>query len=540
MPGIMASLVAINEADQLMSLLYLFAERHLGGGRHDARLAEPHRSPRAFRRSPAGRPLPVHSRKCLFPTNDFGVRILPPHPGSVSSQPSSAALPIPTRFGNVTSSLCFNEVMLIGLRAGCLVSDIVGGTQTPQRLDTGAACLGQRIPPQVLGSPDGGRRSSEGPSSPMSQKTKEAAAHASKQLDELMASLQQLKSVDHYVQFDVLGIGYSAVGLLQFQQQPSSDRSLSTRQRHVPSPSSQRGPLYQNASAFVEQPAVEVNSPRHQTSTDVSSSSAFPHSPNGSGAPARQTNGNSILSQSEYRGSLCQKCCQPVIGKVITALGGVWHPEHFTCAYCQKNVVHEFFYEHEGAPYCTECHLSLFAPKCAFCGEAIVDRCLETMGYFWHPEHFFCQGCHTPFVENATAHEHHGKVFCPDCYYSRCSERCGGCGRPIIDTYITALEQPWHEECFKCKDCGMNLTGQNFCTEGGSLYCEKHHRRNSGMICTACQEPITGSRCINALGKRYHPQHFVCTYCLRQLSTGTFKERLGKPYCDPCFRQLFG
>uniref|UniRef100_A0A5K3F2K1 Paxillin n=1 Tax=Mesocestoides corti TaxID=53468 RepID=A0A5K3F2K1_MESCO len=376
----------------------------------------------------------------------------------------------------------------------------------------------ERIPPQVLGSPDGGRRSSEGPSSPMSQKTKEAAAHASKQLDELMASLQQLK----------------------FQQQPSSDRSLSTRQRHVPSPSSQRGPLYQNASAFVEQPAVEVNSPRHQTSTDVSSSSAFPHSPNGSGAPARQTNGNSILSQSEYRGSLCQKCCQPVIGKVITALGGVWHPEHFTCAYCQKNVVHEFFYEHEGAPYCTECHLSLFAPKCAFCGEAIVDRCLETMGYFWHPEHFFCQGCHTPFVENATAHEHHGKVFCPDCYYSRCSERCGGCGRPIIDTYITALEQPWHEECFKCKDCGMNLTGQNFCTEGGSLYCEKHHRRNSGMICTACQEPITGSRCINALGKRYHPQHFVCTYCLRQLSTGTFKERLGKPYCDPCFRQLFG
>lgn len=58
---------------------------------------------------------------------------------------------------------------------------------------------------------------------------------------------------------------------------------------------------------------------------------------------------------------------------MITALGGVWHPEHFNCAYCRKNVVEEFFYEHDGAPYCTECHLSLFAPKCAFCGEAIVD-----------------------------------------------------------------------------------------------------------------------------------------------------------------------
>lgn len=59
--------------------------------------------------------------------------------------------------------------------------------------------------------------------------------------------------------------------------------------------------------------------------------------------------------------------------KVITALGGVWHPEHFACAYCQANVVNDFFYEHDGAPYCTECHLSVFAPKCAFCGEAITD-----------------------------------------------------------------------------------------------------------------------------------------------------------------------
>ncbi|VDK32083.1 unnamed protein product [Taenia asiatica] len=352
----------------------------------------------------------------------------------------------------------------------------------------------------------------------MSQKTKEAAAHASKQLDELMASLQQLK----------------------FQQQPpvSSKLPCNRYQRPTPSPSTQRSPLIKNASAFVEQPVDEVARSRQQTPADSTHPSRKPSS--SEYRSSRPNNGDATSSPTVYRGSLCLHCNQPVIGKVITALGGVWHPEHFNCAYCRKNVVEEFFYEHEGAPYCTECHLSLFAPKCAFCGEAIVDRCLEAMGYFWHPDHFFCQGCQTPFVDNATAHEHQGKVFCPNCYYSKFGERCGGCRKPITDAYITALEQPWHEDCFKCKDCGLKLTGRSFYAENGYLYCEQHHRRNLGMVCAACQEPISGNRCINALGNRYHPQHFVCTYCLRQLSTGTFKERLGKPYCDSCFRQLFG
>ncbi|VDL60975.1 unnamed protein product [Hymenolepis diminuta] len=357
---------------------------------------------------------------------------------------------------------------------------------------------------------------------PMSQRTKEAAAHASRQLDELMASLQQLK----------------------YQQQlPQSNPPQYNQNMHQPqSPSTQRGPLSQNAFSYIEQPSEIAEEFNYQRS--INNDTCAQKSTKGRHISPQQPNTNDgsdvIPNQPAPNISLCLHCNQPVVGKVITALGGVWHPEHFNCSYCGKNVVEEYFYEHEGAPYCTECHLSLFAPKCAFCGEAIVDRCLEAMGYYWHPDHFFCQECHMPFVDNATAHEHQGKVFCPNCYYSKFAERCGGCRKPITDAYITALDQPWHEECFKCKDCGLNLKGRNFFPENGYLYCELHHRRNSGMVCAACGEPIVGSRCINAMGNRYHLQHFVCTYCLRQLSTGTFKERLGKPYCDPCFRQLFG
>ena len=28
--------------------------------------------------------------------------------------------------------------------------------------------------------------------------------------------------------------------------------------------------------------------------------------------------------------------------------------------------------------------------------------------------------------------------------------RCGGCGQPIMDNYISALSAHWHSECFVC------------------------------------------------------------------------------------------
>ena len=40
--------------------------------------------------------------------------------------------------------------------------------------------------------------------------------------------------------------------------------------------------------------------------------------------------------------------------------------------------------------------------------------------------------------------------------------------------------------------------------------------------------------------KKFHPEHFVCSYCLKQLKKGTFKEQSDKPYCHGCFERLFG
>ncbi len=40
--------------------------------------------------------------------------------------------------------------------------------------------------------------------------------------------------------------------------------------------------------------------------------------------------------------------------------------------------------------------------------------------------------------------------------------------------------------------------------------------------------------------RKFHPKCFVCSYCLKQLNKGTFKESGDKPYCQVCFYRLFG
>ena len=49
---------------------------------------------------------------------------------------------------------------------------------------------------------------------------------------------------------------------------------------------------------------------------------------------------------------------------------------------------------------------------------------------------------------------------------------------------------------------------------------------------------MTG-RCVTAAGRKYHPEHFICAYCLGQLQKGTFREHGDKMYCQACHDKLF-
>ncbi|NXT97202.1 PAXI protein, partial [Buphagus erythrorhynchus] len=234
---------------------------------------------------------------------------------------------------------------------------------------------------------------------------------------------------------------------------------------------------------------------------------------------------------------VCGACKKPIAGQVVTAMGKTWHPEHFVCTHCQEEIGSRNFFERDGQPYCEKDYHNLFSPRCYYCNGPILDKVVTALDRTWHPEHFFCAQCGAFFGPEGF-HEKDGKAYCRKDYFDMFAPKCGGCARAILENYISALNTLWHPECFVCRECFTPFVNGSFFEHDGQPYCEVHYHERRGSLCSGCQKPITG-RCITAMGKKFHPEHFVCAFCLKQLNKGTFKEQNDKPYCQNCFLKLF-
>ncbi|KAK7494065.1 hypothetical protein BaRGS_00014723 [Batillaria attramentaria] len=334
----------------------------------------------------------------------------------------------------------------------------------------------------------------------------QAASTATKELDELMASLSEFKMQNTANQPDPAWTQTEPA-----YAKPVKSRSLSSQSPTSPPPSNPLSPT---------SPGVVVqNSSLDSMLGDL------------------QSDMNRQGVNTKKKG-VCAACNKPIVGQVIAALGKTWHVEHFVCAHCEQPLGTSNFYERDSQAYCEQDYHNLFAPRCAYCNGPIVDKCITALEKMWHPEHFFCAQCGRMFGDE-DFHEKNGKAYCRDDYFQMFAPKCGGCGMPIMENYISALNRQWHPQCFRCWDCEAPFGTGSFYDHDGLPYCETHYHAKKGSLCASCQKPITG-RCITAMFKKFHPEHFVCAFCLKQLNKGTFKEQNDKPYCHPCFVKLFG
>ncbi|KAG9464220.1 hypothetical protein GDO78_020290 [Eleutherodactylus coqui] len=235
---------------------------------------------------------------------------------------------------------------------------------------------------------------------------------------------------------------------------------------------------------------------------------------------------------------LCESCQRPIAGQVVTALGHTWHPEHFVCAHCKSLIGTTNFFEKDGHPYCERDYFALHAPRCALCDLPILQNLVTALGRTWHPEHFCCKICRKSIGEEGF-HEKDDHPYCAYDYYRLFGTVCAGCSEPVKESYISALNGLWHPQCFVCHVCRTPFLNGSFFENDGLPLCETHYHSCRGSLCAGCDQPITG-RCVTAMGRKFHPQHLSCTFCLRQLNKGTFREQEGKPYCQACFARLYG
>ncbi|ROL54362.1 Adhesion G-protein coupled receptor G4 [Anabarilius grahami] len=173
----------------------------------------------------------------------------------------------------------------------------------------------------------------------------------------------------------------------------------------------------------------------------------------------------------------CHGCYKPILAGTenVEYKGNSWHDECFICYQCQKPIGSKSFITKNNNIYCSPCHEKKFAKQCACCKKPITTGGVNYQDQPWHSECFVCSSCRKPLAGTSfTSHEE--KVYCVDCYKSTVAKKCSGCQNPITGfgkaTNVVNYEGgSWHDYCFNCKKCSLNLADKRFVARNGDIHC---------------------------------------------------------------------
>ncbi|KAI8823687.1 uncharacterized protein EV422DRAFT_366267 [Fimicolochytrium jonesii] len=251
----------------------------------------------------------------------------------------------------------------------------------------------------------------------------------------------------------------------------------------------------------------------------------------------------------------CFSCNRPIMGVSVVALGErPFHQDCFRCCVqtCRRRLTGMQYFEVFPDVYCEGCYHDKFSQKCAYCEQAIKDRCISALGKCFHPEHFFCAQCGRTFGPNESFMESDGMAYCEEDFSALFAYECTRCKHPLAGDYIVQSDKKYHRECFACTQCKRALAADNAFEHEGYPYCERDYHVLTAPKCATCENPLIG-RAVRACGKRYHVECFQCYFCKNQLDLPTqdpgwggaargnagFRQHDENPYCHRCFVKLY-
>ncbi|XP_055757602.1 PDZ and LIM domain protein 7-like [Salvelinus fontinalis] len=239
---------------------------------------------------------------------------------------------------------------------------------------------------------------------------------------------------------------------------PALPQSAPPAPAYIPNPGSARAPPSAPSPAYNPSPAPYNPAP-----------APFPPIARGVAQRAERFAANSS------RAPLCGACNNMIRGPFLVALGRSWHPEEFNCHYCHTSLADCSFVEEQNAVYCENCYGEFFAPTCARCNTKIMGEVMHALRQTWHTTCFVCAACGKAFG-NSLFHMEDGEPYCEKDYISLFSTKCHGCDFPVEagDKFIEALGHTWHDTCFVCAVCHVNLEGQPFYSKKDKPLCKKH------------------------------------------------------------------
>ncbi|XP_062451173.1 prickle-like protein 4 isoform X3 [Rhea pennata] len=121
---------------------------------------------------------------------------------------------------------------------------------------------------------------------------------------------------------------------------------------------------------------------------------------------------------------------------------------------------------------------------------------------------------------------------------------CKKCGRRLNrgDPGVSASrlgDELWHPSCFCCHFCHQPLVDLIYFQQDGRIYCGRHHAELFRPRCASCDQLIFLDECVEAEGRRWHPEHFCCLECQAPLRGQRYVMASGRPCCGGCFERLY-
>ncbi|VDO76636.1 unnamed protein product [Heligmosomoides polygyrus] len=121
---------------------------------------------------------------------------------------------------------------------------------------------------------------------------------------------------------------------------------------------------------------------------------------------------------------------------------------------------------------------------------------------------------------------------------------CNRCHQPfeLDETYVVLEGTSWHQDCFRCAQCLLELSlGEDFFEVDGRFYCKHDFEVLYAPICTKCsRQLIVPEDMLRINNDFFHAYHFHCSAC-RLVSTPVSPltseaRQLEKQwYCQRCF-----
>ncbi|XP_041976607.1 PDZ and LIM domain protein Zasp isoform X2 [Aricia agestis] len=172
-------------------------------------------------------------------------------------------------------------------------------------------------------------------------------------------------------------------------------------------------------------------------------------------------------------------------------------------------------------------------PLCGSCNGNIRGPFITALGRIWCPEHFICVNatCRRPLQDIGFVEEN-GQLYCEYCFEQYIAPACDKCHAKIKGDCLNAIGKHYHPECFICVYCGKVFGNNTFFLEDGLPYCEADWNELFTTKCFACGFPVeAGDRWVEALNNNYHSQCFNCTVCKKNLEGQSFFAKGGRPFC---------